>query len=184
MASHSLIFMINELTGENMSAKKSGVAAEIRELIQDDVIKLGYDLWDVEYVKEGSYKYLRITIDSENGIDIDDCTKVHEHISPIIDERDPIDEQYFLEVSSPGIERELKKPEHFDKYIGEYVVCKLFKASNGSKQHIGILEEYDAEGKKIVITEDGEKVTFDFAEVSNVNVYYDFDNENFMEEIK
>ena len=167
-----------------MSVKKNGVAAEIRSLIEEDIKKLGYELWDVEYVKEGSYKYLRITIDSENGIDIDDCTKVHQMINPIIDERDPIEEQYFLEVSSPGVERELKKPEHFYKFIGEYVICKLFKDIGGSKQHIGILKEYDAENKKLVISEDGDDTAYNFADISNVNVYYDFDNENFMEEIK
>lgn len=90
-----------------------GTASAVRELIEPTVTELGYDIWDVEYVKEGADMHLRITIDSEDGIDIDDCEKVHRAIDPLIDEADPIEESYLLEVSSPGIERRLRTPEHF-----------------------------------------------------------------------
>ena len=103
-----------------------GTASAVRELIEPTVTELGYDIWDVEYVKEGADMHLRITIDSEDGIDIDDCEKVHRAIDPLIDEADPIEESYLLEVSSPGIERRLRTPEHFLACIGETVNLKLF----------------------------------------------------------
>ena len=103
------------LRKEKTMTKKSSknTAAVVRELLEGTVNSLGFDLWDVEYVKEGADMYLRITIDSPAGIDITDCERVHRVIDPIIDEADPIDEAYMLEVSSPGVERQLRTPSHF-----------------------------------------------------------------------
>lgn len=92
-----------------MAEKKTkNTAAAVTELISDTVASLGFELWDVEYVKEGADMYLRITIDAPETIDIDDCENVSRAINPILDDADPIDEPYMLEVSSPGIERQLR----------------------------------------------------------------------------
>lgn len=166
-----------------MAGKQNGIAATVRALIEEKIISLGYEIWDVEYVKEGAFMYLRITIDSEIGIDMDDCEKVSDAISPIIDEADPIEEQYFLEVSSPGVERELKYPEHFEMFMGTTVVCKLYTAVNGTKKYIGVLKKYDKEAGVLVIDEDSNDVKLELKNISKVNVYYDFDRDD-LEDIK
>ncbi|MGN1096199.1 MAG: ribosome maturation factor RimP [Eubacteriales bacterium] len=94
-------------------AKNTGIAPLVEQLVTPKINELGFSVWDVEYVKEGAEWYLRITIDSENGVDLDACEKVHRAIEEIIDKADPIEDFYYLEVSSPGIERTLKKKEHF-----------------------------------------------------------------------
>lgn len=109
------------------------IAQTVQEFLLPVVNQLGYYLWDVEYVKEGSEWYLRITIDSEDGITIDDCEIVHRAIDPIIDEHDPIENSYRLEVSSPGIERVLRTEEHIEAWAGEEVEAKLFVAIDGKK---------------------------------------------------
>ena len=115
------------------------IAQTVHDFLLPVVNELGYYLWDVEYVKEGSEWYLRITIDSPDGITIDDCETVHRAIDPIIDEHDPIENSYHLEVSSPGIERVLRTPEHIEAWAGEEVEAKLFAALDGKKSLRGIL---------------------------------------------
>ena len=116
------------------------------ELIKDKIENIGYDLYDVEYAKEGPNYYLRIFIDSENGIDLNDCEKVSNEINEKLDEADYIKEQYYLEVSSPGIERILRKDRHLEQNIGKQVEAKLFKKDeNGSKNYIGELKKFDEE---------------------------------------
>ncbi len=166
-----------------MSNKKNGIAALVRELIEDTVVSLGYEIWDVEYVKEGAFMYLRITIDSERGIDLDDCEAVSTAISPMIDEADPIEEQYFLEVSSPGVERELKRPEHFEMFMGATVECKLYTAVNGAKQYIGDLLKYDKDAGILVISVDDNEIELELKNISKVNIYYDFDQDD-LEDMK
>ena len=100
---------------------------KVEKLIQDKVKNIGYSLYDVEYVKEGANYYLRIYIDSPKGIDLSDCEKVSNEINDILDEADYIKEQYFLEVSSPGIERVLRKDKHLKQNIENRVEVKLFK---------------------------------------------------------
>ena len=95
---------------------------------------LGYTLWDVEYVKEGSEWYLRVTIDSPSGITIDDCERVHRAIDPVIDEHDPIENAYHLEVSSPGIERVLRTDAHLAAFAGEEVEVRLYAAVDGKNR--------------------------------------------------
>ena len=111
----------------------------------------GCELWDVEYVREGADWHLIITIDTEDegGITIDDCEKVHRAIDPIIDEADPIETSYSLEVSSPGIERVLSKDAHISWAVGQKVEVKLFTAIGGSKRHVGILRSFD--GSELVL---------------------------------
>ena len=115
------------------------IAGAVREFLLPVVEGLGYTLWDVEYVKEGSEWYLRVMIDSPSGITIDDCERVHRAIDPVIDEHDPIENAYHLEVSSPGIERVLRTDAHLAAFAGEEVEVRLYAAVDGKKSLRGIL---------------------------------------------
>ena len=120
------------------------IEEKVEELIKPKVEKLGYELYDVIYLKEGKDYILRIVIDNENGISLEDCEKVNNEITDLLDEADYIKEQYFLEVSSPGIERLIRKDKQLEKVIGEEIQVKLFKKDeNGEKEYQGILDEFD-----------------------------------------
>ena len=99
----------------------ASIEEKVEILLQDKIKQLGYELYDVEYAKEGKNYFLRIFIDNEKGIDLNDCEKVNDGIMDLLDEADYIKEQYFLEVSSPGIERILKKDKHLDLAMGEEI---------------------------------------------------------------
>ena len=124
-------------------AGSANTEKRIEELIQPTVTEMGYELVDVEFVKEGPNWYLRIFIDKEGGVTIDDCEAVSKTLEKIFDEKDPIEQAYFLEISSPGIDRPLKKKEDFIKYNGEMVDVKLYKPYEGSKEYTGKLVGYD-----------------------------------------
>ena len=145
----------------------ANIAEKVTELILPTVEELGFNLWDVRFVKEGADWFLRVFIDSENGISIDDCVEVSRAIDPIIDEADPIDKSYCLEVCSPGIERELIKPEHFTAKLGEKVKVKLYRAIDDQKEFIGILSRYDGD---VVIDADGKEHKFAKADVASVKL--------------
>ena len=118
------------------------IEESIELLVKDKIENLGYELYDILYIKEGPNKILRIVIDSEKGISLDDCEKVNDEIKDLIDEADFIKEQYFLEISSPGIERILRKDWQLEKFQGELVEIKLFKKDEkGNKNYIGNLGE-------------------------------------------
>ena len=121
------------------------IEEQIEELLESKIKNLGYILYDVEYVKEGKDYYLRIYIDSEKGITLDDCELVSNNITDMLDEKDIIKDQYFLEVSSPGVERVLKKDKHLKSNLGSKVQVKLFKPLDGNKQFIGELKDFDDE---------------------------------------
>ncbi len=124
-----------------MAKKKSGsVSAEVSALVRPIVESLGLELWDVRYLKEGANRILRIYIDSENGVTIEDCENVTRAVDAPLDELDPIAESYTLEVSSPGIERELVRDEHFDRFLGAPVMIKLIRPDeNGERELKGTL---------------------------------------------
>lgn len=107
------------------------IEEKVESLIEPKVQELGYNLYDVEYVKEGKEYYLRVYIDKDTGISLEDCELVSNNINELLDQADYIKEQYFLEVSSPGIERILKKDKHLKDNIGAKVQIKLFKPVNG-----------------------------------------------------
>ena len=151
------------------------IAATVKELIAPTADEMGYYLWDVEFVKEGADKYLRITIDNEEGITIEDCEKFHRAIDPLLDEADPISEAYHLEVSSPGIERELKTPEHIDACEDWDVEVKLYAPRNGAKQYRGVLRGYNDDGD-IVVEIGEETVAFKPEEIAKISTYFDFGN--------
>ena len=126
------------------------------------VESFGCQLWDVEYVREGSERYLRLYIDKDGGIDIEDCEKIHRAMDPILDEKDPIAESYHFEVCSAGLERPLKRPSDFEKFMGSPILVKLYRPRNGLKEIPGILRGYE-EGK-VTLEAGKETVTFEKSE--------------------
>ncbi len=124
----------------------ANIEEKVEKLVKEPIEKIGYKLYDVEYSKEGKDYFLRIFIDKDNGIDLNDCEKVNDAISDILDKANYIKEQYFLEVSSPGIERILRKDKHLEENIGEEINIRLFKKDeNGLKEYQGILKNFDNE---------------------------------------
>lgn len=132
----------------------ANIEQKVENLVKTKIEETGYELYDVEYVKEGKNYFLRIYIDSPKGIDLNDCEKVNDAIMDLLDEADYIKEQYFLEVSSPGIERVLRKDEHLSKNIGNEIYVKLFqKDCSGNKEYYGILKQFT--NTKIIVETDG-----------------------------
>ncbi len=168
-----MAFSGKEQTGRYMAQKKN-TAQLVRELTEPVIKELGYRIWDIEYTKTGSEWHLEITIDSDNGINIDDCEKVHRAVEPIIDDADPIEGFYYLDVSSPGLERNIRTAEHFEKCIGKTVELKLFSALEGKKSIIGELLSYDDGTDSIKIKEkSGAELTLGRRLISKANVYFE-----------
>ena len=132
----------------------ASIEERVEGLLKSTINNLGYELYDVEYAKEGKDYFLRIFIDKESGIDLNDCEKVNDGINDLLDKADYIKEQYFLEVSSPGIERILKKDKHLEANIESLVEIKLFKPIDKKKVLQGILKEFSKENITIE-TEEG-----------------------------
>ena len=151
-----------------MSKAEKNIAATVRDALESTVNGLGYRLWDVEYVKEASEWYLRFTIDNDEGITIEDCETVHRTIDPLLDELDPIEGAYHLEVSSPGIERELRTDSHLQACLGEKVEAKLFAPYDGSKVYNGTLDSFSKES--VVIG--GKEIPRE--KISKINTVFDF----------
>lgn len=145
---------------------KINIQQEITKLAEPIVDDLNYELVDVEFVKEGANWYLRIYIDKPGGIGIDDCQAVSERMSDILDKKDPIEQSYYLEVSSPGLERPLKTERDFIKYKGELVELKVFQPIDGKKlfegELVGLVDD------KIVINQDGNAIEFEKNKVAIV----------------
>ena len=149
---------------------KKNVRETVREAIEETVVGLGYRIWDVTYSKIGADYHLEITIDNDEGINIDDCERVHRAIDPILDECDPIEGFYYLEVSSPGIERELRTGEHVNASLGQKVEAKLFSPKDGRKSIVGELTSFD--GKTVVITEGDAPMTIERNEIAKLTTIY------------
>ena len=150
--------------------KKTGVKDKVREAIEPTVEELGYRIWDVTYQKIGADYHLEITIDSDNGINIDDCEKVHRAIDPILDEYDFIEGFYYLEVSSPGIEREIRTEEHIRLSLGETVEVKLFSLKDGKKSFVATLHSYD--DGVVTFMLDGEEIKLSESEISKMTTVF------------
>mgnify|MGYP001057132788 CR=1 FL=1 len=151
---------------------QNSIESKVEKLLEKTIVDLGYDLYDVRYEKEGKDYYLRIIIDNEKGINISDCEKVNNGINDILDEADYIKEQYFLEVSSPGLERVLRKEKHFIKQIGNEISIKLFKAINKQKELIGVLKEYN--NNEIIIEIDSSDMKIDLKDVAIAKTVYNW----------
>ena len=153
---------------------KKNIADTVWEIAEPLAESFGYILWDVEYVREGADMILRITIDTdaEGGISIDDCEKMHRAIDPLLDEADPIEDSYMLSVSSPGVERVLSRPFHYEMMSGSDVVLKFFASVDGSKQVRGTLVGLD--GDDIVITLNGEEKRYPKKSVAKCETVFDW----------
>lgn len=148
----------------------ANIEEKVEQLVKNKIEALGYELYDVEYAKEGKNYFLRIFIDKPDGIDLNDCEKVNDAINDILDTADYIKEQYFLEVSSPGIERVLRKEQHLKQNIGNEISIKLFqKDENGKKEYKGILKSFDSE--KIEL-ENG--VTIERKKIAQIKTIYNW----------
>ena len=156
-----------------MAQKQKSVAEIVRGLAEPLAEEFGYFLWDVEFVREGSKRILRITIDSDEGIGVDDCEKMHRAIDPILDEADPIEEAYYLEVSSPGIERELKNDMHIEYCMGADVEVRLYAPRDGSKVFRGELCELCDNGA-IAIKSGEARLEFERASVAKIKTVFEF----------
>ena len=149
-------------------SKRETYESKTEELLLPILAKVGFDLWDVEYVKEGGEYYLRAYIDKEGGITIDDCVTVSRELSDLLDERDFIEEAYILEVSSPGLGRKLKKDKEFERSIGKSVDLKCFRPVDGVKEFTGILKAFDA--TTVTIETAGEDKQFVRKELANIRL--------------
>jgi ribosome maturation factor RimP len=154
---HSSKHCLEHFRKKGLNSMKKSIKETAREVILPTVTELGYEIWDVTYSKIGADYHLEITIDHENGIDIQDCEKVHRAIEPILDQCELIESVDYLDVSSPGIERELRTEEHILWGIGQKVEAKLFAAHQGQKSIIGNLESFE-DGKLTIKNDAGEYV--------------------------
>lgn len=143
------------------------------ELITPIVEANGFELVDVEYVKEGGTWYLRAYIDKEGGITVDDCEVISRVLSDWLDKEDFIEDSYILEVSSPGLGRPLKKDKDFERSLGEQVEIRLYKARNKQKEFEGALKSYDKDTVTIE-TEDGSQETFERGDIALIRLALDF----------
>ena len=144
------------------------VTAFAKPIVEDS----GCELWDVEYVREGSERYLRLYIDKQGGVDIDDCEKVHRAVDPVLDEKDPIAESYHFEVCSAGLERALKRPSDFERFMDSPILVKLYRPRNGLKEIPGILRGY--EDGRVTVEAGKETITFEKSEVALVRLRVEF----------
>lgn len=138
------------------------------------VEEAGCELWDVEYVREAGSWFLRIYIDKEGGVDILDCEKVSRTLSDLLDEADPIEGSYTLEVGSAGAERALKRPGDFAQFLGSPVLVKLYRAMDGQKEIPGVLTAYDPESGAVTVEAGGESRSFEKKDVALVRLRVEF----------
>lgn len=152
----------------------ANIEEKVTLLLEPIITNLNYELYDIEYAKEGKDYYLRIFIDSPKGIDLNDCEKVNDAITDILDEADYIKEQYFLEVSSPGVERILRKDKHLKQNIGKNVNAKLFKKDqNGNKEYNGVLKSFDKDS--ITLEIDKAEKNIERKSIAQLKTIFDWD---------
>lgn len=144
------------------------------EILLPLVEEHGFELVDVEYVKEGGTWYLRAYIDKPGGITIDDCEAVSRKLSDILDEKDYIEDSYIMEVSSPGLGRPLKKEKDFKRSLGKEVEIRTYRIMDKSKEFTGILKEYDSSTVTIELSDNGTLKTFDKGDIALIRLAFDF----------
>ncbi len=150
----------------------SKLTEKIQALAEPVVREEGCSLWDVEYVREAGCWYLRLYIDKEGGVGIDDCERISRRLDPILDEADPIPESYVFEVGSAGAERELKRPSDFEQFMGSEVEVRLYQPLEGRKAWVGMLSGYD--GGDVSLTAAGKEIRFAKAQVAQVKLHVSF----------
>lgn len=166
----------------NKKQGSGGVAAVCRELAEPLAQQLGLSLWDVRFVKEGADWFLRVIIDKEEGVTINDCVDLTHLLNPVLDAADPIAQSYCLEVMSPGVERELTRPEHFAAYLGEPVTVRLIRpAESGEREFVGLLHTADGEVLSLEL-ESGDMRQFSRKEIAAVRAVDLWDDDSITEE--
>lgn len=148
----------------------ASIEEKVTKLVEPIIENLGYELYDVEYAKEGKNYFLRIFIDNEKGISLDDCEKVNNAITDMLYEANYIKDQYFLEVSSPGIERHIRKEKHLQESIGKEINIKLFKAIEKQKEVTGILKSFDE--ANIIIETETQELSIERKNISLMKLAY------------
>lgn len=152
----------------------ASIENKVENIIKAPIEKLGYELYDVEYAKEAKNFFLRVYIDSPKGINLNDCEAVSNEINDLLDKEDVISEQYFLEVSSPGIEKVLRKDSHLQNNIGELVEVKLFKKDDyGNKLYEGTLKQFN---EKEIIIETEQEITIERKNIAQIKTIYNWEN--------
>jgi ribosome maturation factor RimP len=144
------------------------IKSVIEDMLKDFIEQNGFELVDIEYVKEGSNWFLRVYADKEGGIDIDDCGRISEYLSVQLDEKDPIADAYFLEVSSPGAERPLKKTQDYYKAVNSHVFVTTYEQIEDSKEFEGLLVSFDEQD--LIIEIGKKKVTIPFTKVASARL--------------
>ena len=144
----------------------------VASLAKPVVEQFGCELWDVEYVREGSEYFLRLYLDKEGGVDINDCEAVSRAFDPILDEKDPIQGSYHFEVCSAGLERVLKRPSDFQRFLGSPITVKLYRPRNGLKEILCVLRGY--EDGRLTVEAGKETITFEKSEVAQVRLRVEF----------
>ena len=148
------------------------VTEQVTALAEPVVKAHGCELWDVEYVREGSEYFLRLYIDKEGGVDIDDCEAISRAMDPILDEKDPIEGSYHFEVCSAGLERVLKRPQDFERFLGSAITVKLYRPYNGLKEIPCVLRRF--EDGRITVEFGKETITFEKSQVALVRLRVEF----------
>lgn len=154
--------------------KKGNIASRVYDLVKETVEDCGCILWNVEFVKEGSDHNLIIYIDKPEGISLDDCEMVNDAVEPLLDEADPIEGSYYLEISSPGLERELKTTSHILAFVGERVVVKLFAAKDGKKVFDGTIDGFDEENNELSLAVGEDKVILNLKDCASIKTVCEF----------
>jgi ribosome maturation factor RimP len=159
--------------GDDKMSKKEAYEAKTEELVLPITEEYGFELVDVEYVKEGSTWYLRVYIDKPGGITVDDCELVNRRMNELLDELDYIEDSYIFEVSSPGLGRPLKKDKDFNRSIGEEVEVHLFRPIEKQKEWIGLLKAFDKDTVTLEL-EDGNEMTIERKAIALIRLTFDF----------
>ena len=146
----------------------SKVTETVTALAAPIAAELGLELWDVEYIREAGQWFLRVYIDKDGGVSINDCEALSRALDPVLDETDPIPDSYVFEVSSAGAERELKRPGDFERFMGSGAEVRLYQPVNGSKSFVGTLSGYD--DGNVTLTAAGKELTFEKSQIAQVRL--------------
>ena len=144
----------------------------VSQLVKNPVEDEGCSLWDVEYVKEANSWYLRVYIDKEGGVSIEDCERISRRLDSVLDEADPVPDSYIFEVASAGADRELKRPSDFKQFLGREVEVKTYWAIEGQKLFVGVLKEYN--GGNVTITIGNRDIFFTGQDIALVRLHISF----------
>ena len=150
----------------------SKITDVVSQLAREHVEEEGCSLWDVEYIKEAGSWYLRIYIDKEGGVSIEDCERISRRLDKVLDEADPVPESYIFEVASAGADRELKRPSDFEKFLGHEVEVSTYRQMEGQKLFIGILKEYS--NGNLTITTGNKDIFFSKQDAAHVKLHVSF----------